>query len=110
MSQPAHSHGIDSFAVTIATPMSWDTLSRVLAEISESSGRGLLRLKGLVEVCGVDRPVVVHGVQHVFYPPELLSSWPPGCHGTRIVLIAQAQKREELLAPFRKNNLQVEIV
>jgi hypothetical protein len=35
------------------------------------------------------RPVVIHGVQHVFHPPHRLSAWPDADHRTRIVFIVK---------------------
>jgi G3E family GTPase len=32
-------------------------------------------------------PIVVHGVQHVIYPPIALKSWPSSDHRTRMVFI-----------------------
>ena len=35
----------------------------------------------------MNRPVVIHGVQHVFHPPQRLDAWPDDDHRTRIVFI-----------------------
>jgi G3E family GTPase len=51
-------------------------------------GPSLLRVKGIVGLTvDPDRPVVIHGVQHVFHPPVRLDAWPDDDHSTRIVLI-----------------------
>jgi G3E family GTPase len=51
-------------------------------------GPSLLRLKGIVKLAETpDRPVVIHGVQHVFHPAVQLPGWPDGDRSTRIVLI-----------------------
>jgi G3E family GTPase len=51
-------------------------------------GPQLLRLKGIVAMReSPDRPVVVHGVQHVLQPPLRLACWPDGDHDTRLVCI-----------------------
>lgn len=41
-------------------------------------GEKLLRLKGIVNVAGEARPVVIHGVHHRLHPPALLEAWPGG--------------------------------
>ncbi len=41
-------------------------------------GASLLRVKGLLDIAGEDRPVVIHGVQHVFHQPQRLPAWPDG--------------------------------
>jgi hypothetical protein len=35
----------------------------------------------------VSRPLVIHGVQHVFHPPVRLDAWPDQDRRTRIVFI-----------------------
>jgi G3E family GTPase len=42
-----------------------------------------------VHVAGEDRPVVVHGVQHVFHPPTRLPRWPDSDRRTRLVFITR---------------------
>ena len=51
-------------------------------------GEKLLRLKALVRI-GEDpeRPRVVHVVQHVVHPVQVLERWPSGDRRTRIVVI-----------------------
>lgn len=50
-------------------------------------GESLLRVKGLVHLQGQAGPTVIHGVQHVFHPPQSLPAWPSADHRTRIVFI-----------------------
>lgn len=56
--------------------------------LRQAHGPNLLRVKGLI---GLDddpeRPVVIHGVQHVFHPPTSLEGWPDADRRTRIVFI-----------------------
>jgi G3E family GTPase len=53
-------------------------------------GPRILRLKGLVcTTDDPDRPVVIHGVQHIFHPPSRLPAWPDEDRRTRIVLIGK---------------------
>jgi G3E family GTPase len=48
----------------------------------------LLRVKGMLDIDGVDGPVVVHGVHHVLNAPVELDAWPDGRPASRLVLIA----------------------
>ena len=51
-------------------------------------GPSLLRVKGIVALSDdLSRPLVIHGVQHVFHPPVRLEAWPDADHSTRIVFI-----------------------
>jgi G3E family GTPase len=85
-----HDDRIRAFTLTTeaALPMgAADTFFDMLRAIH---GPGLLRLKGLLKVAEVPhRPVVVHGVQHVFHPPIQLDAWPDGDARTRLVFIVR---------------------
>ena len=52
-------------------------------------GSGLLRIKGLLNVKEIDRPLVIHGVQHVFHPPVRLEAWPDGDRRSKLVFITR---------------------
>ena len=41
---------------------------RWVEKLLEENGDRVLRLKGILDVVGCARPVVVHGVQHIFHP------------------------------------------
>ena len=67
-------------------------------------GANMLRMKGIVKVSDdPTRPVVLHGVQHVFHPPVRLPAWPDADERTRLVFIVKdIEKRmiEELFRAF----------
>ena len=67
-------------------------------------GASILRLKAILNLQGEDRPVVLHGVQHVFHPPERLAAWPAGHdRQSRLVFILRDLDRavvEDGLAAF----------
>jgi G3E family GTPase len=51
-------------------------------------GRHLLRVKGIVALeDDPGRPLVIHGVQHIFHPPVRLQQWPSADRTTRLVCI-----------------------
>jgi G3E family GTPase len=53
-------------------------------------GPKLLRLKGIVKLAEEpERPLVIHGVQHIMHPPVRLEGWPDGDERTRIVIITR---------------------
>lgn len=84
-----HSTGIVSFCLTRQEPIPWPALRLWLDSLTSLRGADLLRVKGIVNVEGRDRPLVVHGVQHVFHPPRLLESWPDRDRRSRIVCITR---------------------
>ena len=58
--------------------------------LRQTNGANLLRVKGIVGLADdPSRPVVIHGVQHVFHPPVRLDRWPDEDHATRIVFIVR---------------------
>ena len=56
--------------------------------LRSAHGAHLLRVKGIVALDDDPaRPLVIHGVQHIFHPPARLDAWPDDDHTTRIVFI-----------------------
>ena len=86
-----HMHGatVRSVSLTVDAPIAWEALRRWLQSLLSLRGADILRLKGLVNVRGMSRPVVVQAVHHLLHPPITLPRWPDGERRTRIVLIAE---------------------
>jgi G3E family GTPase len=76
-----HDARIHSFCLTFDEPLPWDGLSAWLEVLSMTRGENLLRIKGILNLEGEDRPVAIHGVQHLFHPPAKLAAWPRGADG-----------------------------
>lgn len=89
-----HDATIQSFCLTFEQPFDWNTLATWLDLLAAYRGDNLLRVKGLVNVTGVDRPVVIHGVQHLFHPPATIPAWPDADRRSRIVFITRDLDRE----------------
>ena len=84
-----HAWNIQSASIILDHPVPWDKLAAWLDWLTAMRGADVLRIKGLVAVDGFAGPVLVHGVQHVFSPPKVLSDWPDDDHRSRIVVIAR---------------------
>ena len=84
-----HLHGVASFCLTFDEPLDGRKLSFALELLRASHGEKLLRVKGIAAVAGEPLPFVVHGVQHVFYPPTTLESWPWPEGQSRLVFITR---------------------
>ena len=84
-----HTHGIRAFAVSYDEPLDGSKLSFVMELLRQHHGDKLLRVKGIVHVEGEPLPFVVHGVQHMFYPPTTLDSWPSEERRSRFVFITK---------------------
>ncbi len=71
-----HGAGIEAFGLVFDAPLPWDGVAAWLEMLALTRGDSILRVKGMLNIAGRDRPVIVHGVQHVFHPPLLLAAWP----------------------------------
>jgi G3E family GTPase len=85
-----HDGTIGTFTVFPGEAIDWAAFVDWLELLLASRGDSILRVKGLLDVRGDDRPVVLQGVQHVLYPPEHLPEWPASSPpGGWIVFIAR---------------------
>jgi G3E family GTPase len=85
-----HSDAIRAFTLSTDRPVSASALEMFLDLLRSAHGPKLLRVKGIVQIAeDPDRPVVIHGVQHVFHPPATLDAWPDDDRRTRMVFITK---------------------
>ena len=85
-----HDERIRAFAFAADAPIPGAMLEMFLDLLRSVHGENLLRLKGIVKLAETpERPLVIHGVQHVFHPPVRLPHWPDGDQRTRLVLITR---------------------
>ena len=94
----AHSHGIETFALTFVKPLDWPAFEQAMAVLTTLRGPDLLRVKGIVAVEGVKGPVVVHAVQHTAHRPIELQAWPDADRTSRLVFITRGIGRTEVEA------------
>ncbi len=97
-----HGDRIKAFCVTREQPISWAGFSAWLDLVSGMRGNDLLRVKGIINVMEhPTRPVVIHGVQHIFHPPIQLEEWPSEDHRTRIVFITRDIEQDTIEQTLR---------
>jgi G3E family GTPase len=85
-----HSNDIASFSIVRDEPLHAVTLALFLSALAENCGADLLRVKGIVRVAeDLERPAVIHGVQHVYHEPVWLERWPSQERRTRMVFIGR---------------------
>ncbi|MBI5162800.1 MAG: GTP-binding protein [Magnetospirillum sp.] len=89
-----HDARIQACVFTRDAPVSWPALAFALELMVSNRGENLLRIKGIVNARDMDKPLAVHGVQHVFHPPAPLSAWPDDDRRTRLVFITRDLSRE----------------
>jgi G3E family GTPase len=96
-----HDDGIRSFCLTFDRPLDWERVAEALDSLAELEDGRLLRVKGILDIAGSDRPVAIHGIQHLFHPPEQLASWPGPERTSRLVFITDDLERDTVEAMFR---------
>ena len=84
-----HDADIASFTLTFDQPLHWEHVATWLDLLVRAHGEDLLRVKGILDVVGRPRPIVVQTVQRLFHPPAELPGWGDGPRQSRIVFIAR---------------------
>lgn len=102
----AHDHGhsdvnrhdsrIRAICLTFDEPLVDLAFDRWIGVLTNFAGERLLRMKAIVNIEGVGRPMVLHAVQHIMHMPVELDDWPSDDHRTRMVLIVRDMDEEEL--------------
>ena len=65
-------------------------------------GNNLLRIKGVIKTKDQpNKPLVIHGVQHIFHDPIWLDAWPDSDERTRLVFITKGIERQSLEDYFK---------
>jgi G3E family GTPase len=91
-----HDDRIHATCLTFDEPLDPAGFERWLDILTMFKGPDILRVKGIVNLIGEPRPIVIHGVQHIFHPPVLLDAWPSDDRRTRLVFITRDVSVEEL--------------
>ena len=91
VSEPAHAERFAAVSLFADRKLRWQAFDTWLRGIRLGHAEQLLRVKGMVDVEGLDGPVVLHGVHHVLHAPVVLDAWPGADRRSRLVLIANAE-------------------
>jgi G3E family GTPase len=85
-----HDARIRAFCLTFEEPLHWQAVATWLEMLIVTRGESLLRVKGVLDIVGQEKPIALHGVQHLFHPPAPLPAWPEGePRRSRIVFIVR---------------------
>ncbi|GAA0477751.1 GTP-binding protein [Parasphingorhabdus litoris] len=91
-----HDDRIRSVCLTIDTPLPAKIFDSWLEMLVTFNGVNVLRVKGIINLAELDKPIVIHGVQHIWHPPEILEDWPSEDRRSRIVFILRDLEETEL--------------
>jgi G3E family GTPase len=109
-----HAHGLDvnrhgarirSHVFTGDRPLDWLAFQAWLKGLRQRHAADLLRVKGILNVAGEDRPLVVHGVHDTFHPPTLLAAWPDADRRSQLVMIVRDLDRATLAPDWGRARL-----
>jgi G3E family GTPase len=100
-----HGDDIRSFSIVHDRPIDPMAIDMFTDLLRSAHADRLLRMKAIVKLSdNPARPLVLHGVQAIFHPPQRLSHWPEGSdQKTRMVLITKGLPEEfvsDLFAAF----------
>lgn len=100
--QNRHDDHIESFSITSDKAISQWNLDLFLELLRGYHGPNLLRVKGIIKLEDDPlRPMVIHGVQHIFHPPFQLEKWPDEDQRSRLVFITRDIKKAQLEDLFK---------
>ncbi|QTD56901.1 CobW family GTP-binding protein [Parasphingorhabdus cellanae] len=91
-----HDERIRSVCLTIEEPLPAQVFDSWLEMLVAFNGVNVLRVKGIIKLAELDKPLVIHGVQHIWHPPEILEKWPGDDRRSRIVFILRDLEETEL--------------
>lgn len=82
-----HSARFRSFSISVDRPVDWTAFGIWLTMLINRHGEQVLRVKGIINIAGEERPVAIHGVQHLVHPPVHMEAWPSADRRSHIVFI-----------------------
>ena len=91
-----HDDRITSVSLTFDEPMPAKVFDDWFGLLTQLNGVNMLRVKGLLNLEEMDEPLVIHGVQHIWHPPAILSDWPSDDRRSRIVFILRDMEESDL--------------
>ncbi|WP_158818768.1 GTP-binding protein [Methylocapsa sp. S129] len=81
--------GVRAFSIVVDEPLDWTAFGVWLTMLLNRHGARILRVKGILALEGEERPIAIHGVQHLVHAPTHLSCWPSDDRRSRLVFIVE---------------------
>ncbi|MBZ9922356.1 GTP-binding protein [Mesorhizobium sp. BR1-1-7] len=96
----AHQAAIVSCVLIWDEQVDWTAFGLWLTMLLNRHGERVLRVKGILNIAGEDRPVAIHGVQHLVHPPVHMKAWPSEDRRSQLVIIADGLDLERVQRSF----------
>ena len=93
---------IDSFAVEYEEPIEALSLLSAVSQVQQTYGDSILRIKGILDLKGQEKPIVIHGVLGNLYPLSELREWPKDNKKSQLVFICRASVIEQIRHMFNE--------
>jgi len=93
--------GVVTFSLTVQEAVDWTAFGVWLTLLLHRYGDRIYRVKGIIALEGEDRPVAIHGVQHLVHAPVHLTHWPDGPRHSRLVFILEGLEPDQIRRSFR---------
>lgn len=84
-----HDDHIRAFCFIVDDPIDPLVLATWLEVVMTLMGDKMLRIKGVLNISNQTTPMVIHGVQHIFYPPVYLECWATEDRRSKFVFITR---------------------
>ncbi|NRP20252.1 putative GTP-binding protein YjiA [Ensifer adhaerens] len=95
-----HQSAVTSFVMIVERAIDWTAFGIWLTMLLNRHGDRVLRVKGILNIAGEERPVAIHGVQHLVHTPVHMERWPDEDRRSRIVFIVDGLDVELLKRSF----------
>ncbi|MGR3496157.1 CobW family GTP-binding protein [Citreimonas sp.] len=92
--------GVVTFSLTVEQSVDWTDFGIWLTLLLHRYGDRIFRFKGILAIAGEDRPVAVHGVQHLVHAPVHMTHWPEGPRVSRMVFILEGIDPDRIRRSF----------
>jgi G3E family GTPase len=86
---PLRHSNVQAFCVALEESHDWTVFALWLSLLVHAHGRQVLRVKGLLNIAGLDTPIVINCVQNLVYFPEHLAAWPDAKRESVLVFIVR---------------------
>ncbi len=96
-----HDPHIRAFCFAFDQAISIETLEAWMEILLLFMGSNILRIKGILNIQGHDRPLALHGVQHLLHPLAPLPAWPSADRRSRLVFITRDLSRADIETTFK---------
>lgn len=95
-----HGDAIEAFSIVPEGAVDWTRFGVWLSMLLNRHGTSILRVKGILALEGEERPVAVHGVQHLVHPPTHMAAWPSDDRRSRLVFIVDGLEPDRIRRSF----------